>query len=281
MISLLSELRTKYTLFSKNQKNIADYILANPDATTLLSITDLAGKCDTSETTVMRLLKKLDYSSYQVFRINLAKELSNNPGESIIEDIARDDDINVIKKKVIGHTITAISDLEQTLSEALMEKVLDLLLSSKRIFFFGVGASASIAMDALLKFGKIGLNVCSYPDPHLMNILCSYSSPEDVLLAISHTGESREVLSVASLAKENGAKVIALTSYSNSTLAKQSHVFLSSSTNDKKYHSEAMASRIVQLAMIDILYVSALTRYESKFYPALNKSRTAVSLNKT
>lgn len=281
MISLLSDLRIKYTLFSKNQKNIADYILANPDATTLLSITDLAGKCHTSETTVMRLLKKLDYSSYQVFRINLAKELSNNTGESIIEEILAEDDINMIKKKVIGHTITAIGDLEQSLNEELIEEILTLFLSAKRILFYGVGASASIAMDALLKFGKIGLNVCSYPDPHLMNILCSHTGSEDVLFVVSHTGESLEVLNNVALAKKNGAKIIALTSYSNSTLAKRSHIFLTSSTNDKKYHSEAMAARIVQLAIIDILYVTALTRYEDQFYPALNKSRDAVSLNKT
>lgn len=53
----------------------------------------------------MRLLKKLDYCSYQIFRINLAKEFSESPSESIIEEILGDDDIDNIKKKVIGHTI--------------------------------------------------------------------------------------------------------------------------------------------------------------------------------
>lgn len=53
----------------------------------------------------MRLLKKLDYCSYQIFQINLAKEFSESPSESIIEEILGDDDIDNIKKKVIGHTI--------------------------------------------------------------------------------------------------------------------------------------------------------------------------------
>ncbi len=281
MTSLLTDLRTKYNLFSSTQKVIANYILDHPDTVSLLSITELSKKCNTSETTVMRLLKKLDYSSYQIFRINLAKECSNSPTESIIEEIISDDNIGLIKKKVIGHTITAINDLEHSLKEELIENALDIILSSNRILFYGVGASASIAMDAMHKFGKLGLNVCSYPDPHFMNIICAHSTANDVLFAVSHTGESVEVLNTVSIAKNNKTKIIGLTSFNNSTLAKQSDVLLSSSTNDKKYHSEAMASRIVQLSIIDILYLCAFMRNESDFYDALNQSRNAVGLNKT
>lgn len=281
MASLLTDIRTKYNLFSKNQKNIADYILDHPDTVSLLSITELAAKCDTSETTVMRLLKKLDYSSYQIFRINLAKEFSESPSESIIEELLNNDDASAIKKKVIGHTITAISDLEHSLADTTIEEALKLLLSADRILFYGVGASASIAMDAMHKFGKLGLNVISYPDPHFMNIICSHVTAKDVFFAVSHTGESIEVLNALAIAKENNCQIIGLSSFGNSTLAQKADVFLSSSTNDKKYHSEAMASRIVQLTIIDILYLSAFMQHEDQYYDALNRSRTAVGLNKT
>lgn len=281
MTSLLTEIRTKYNLLSSTQKVIANYILDHPDTVSLLSITELAKKCHTSETTVMRLLKKLNYSSYQIFRINLAKEFSETPSESIIEEILGDDNINTIKKKVIGHTITAINDLEHSLKDETIETALNILLAAKRVLFFGVGASASISMDAMHKFGKIGLNVCSYPDPHFMNIIASHASSDDVLFAVSHTGESLEVLNTVAIAKKNKAKVIALSSFENSTLAQQADIFLSSSTNDKKYHSEAMASRIVQLTIIDILYLSAFMRNESVFFAALSDSRDAVGLNKT
>ncbi|MEG2897547.1 MAG: MurR/RpiR family transcriptional regulator [Eubacterium sp.] len=281
MVSLLSDIRTNYNLLSKTQKVIANYILDHPDAVTLLSITDLAGHCKTSETTVMRFLKKLNYDSYQIFRINLAKELSETPQGTINEELLDGDSIEIIKKKVITHTVTALSDLEISLKEDLLTQALEILLSAKRLLFFGVGASASIASDAMHKFSKLGIDVCSYPDPHFMNIICSHAGPNDTLLAVSHTGESVEVLNAVSVAKKNGVKILGLTSFSNSTLAKTSDVFLSSSTNDKKYHSEAMASRIVQLTIIDILYLSAFMKHEDKFYDSLNQSRIAVSLNKT
>ena len=281
MASLLSDIRTKYNLLSKTQKTIADYILDNPDATILLSITELANHCSTSETTVMRFLKKLDYDSYQIFRVNLAKELIDSPSETINEEIAEGDSTTDIKRKVIKHTNTAVSDLEYSIDQKDIDQCAEMILNARRVTFFGIGASSAVAIDALHKFGKIGLNVNGFLDSHLMNIHCSHMTSEDVLFVVSHTGESVEVLNAVSLAKENGAKIISLTSFSNSSLAKKSDVFLSSSTNDKKYHSEAMASRIVQLVIIDILYLSVFMQNEAKFYKALNQSRIAVSLNKT
>ncbi|MDO4288473.1 MAG: MurR/RpiR family transcriptional regulator [Eubacterium sp.] len=281
MASLLSDIRTKYNTLSKNQKVIADYILENPDSTSLLSITELAGKCSTSETTVMRFLKKLDYDSYQIFRVHLAKELIDSPRETINEEVSADDDTSAIKRKVIAHTTTAIKDLEYALDQETIDQAVALILSSRRIYFFGVGASLAIAVDATHKFAKIGLDVCHFQDSHLTNIVASHMTPEDLIFTISHTGESMEVLNAISIAKKQGAKVIAMGSFGNSTMARAADVFLSSSTNDKRYHSEAMASRIVQLVIVDILYLTAFMHNEPEHYTALNDSRIAVSLNKT
>ncbi|MGI6108428.1 MAG: MurR/RpiR family transcriptional regulator [Eubacteriaceae bacterium] len=281
MASLLSDLRTKYNTFSKTQKKIADHILSAPEDIVLQSITDLASSCNTSETTVMRLLKKLDYDSYQVFRIDLARDLSDSPKESFNEELTEEDTLESIKEKVIRHTVTSIQDLSNTLSDESLAKALDMIQKAKRILFFGVGASAAIAMDAMHKFGNIGLNVCSYPDSHLMNIICSHTTPDDLFIGISHTGESMEVLSAATIARSNGTAVIAMTSFDNSSLAQLADLTLLSSTNDKKYHSEAMASRIIQLTIVDILFISLFMQDEEKRYKELTKSRIAVSFNKT
>lgn len=281
MISLLTLIRTKYNNFSKSQQRIADYVLNNPDSASMLSISELAKNCQTSEPTVMRFLNKLDYFSYQTFRINLAREIASDPSATINEDLKPGDSVSLIKEKIIGHDVTAIQDLKHILSDELIQNVIDLLYNAEKIFFFGVGASSAVAVDAMHKFGKLGLTVISFPDPHMMNIFCSHASENDVLFAVSHTGESLEVLKTVEIAKENQVKIVGLTSFSGSTLAKQSDYFLSSSTNDQKYHSEAMASRIVQLAIVDILYISLFMQHEDEFFGKLDSSRLAVAKNKT
>lgn len=280
-MALLSDLRTRYNTLSKTQKDIADYILADPERATLQSITELAKNCTTSETTVMRLLKKLDIDSYQVFRISLAKELTDNPKKAISEELQEDDTLNSIKEKIITHNVTSIKDLKYSLHEEDLEKAIGLITSADRIYTYGVGASLAVATDTFHKLANIGFNVSSYPDPHLMNILLSHATPEDLFIAISHTGESKEVLHAAQIAKGQGAKILVITSFDNSSLARLADVKLLSSTNNKKYHSEAMAARVLQLTIVDILYVGLFMREEETRFDKLNESRVAVSKNKT
>lgn len=280
-MALLSDLRTRYNTLSKTQKDIADYILADPERATLQSITELAKNCTTSETTVMRLLKKLDIDSYQVFRISLAKELTDNPKKAISEELQEDDTLNSIKEKIITHNVTSIKDLKYSLHEEDLEKAIGLITSAERIYTYGVGASLAVATDAFHKLANIGFNVSSYPDPHLMNILLSHATPNDLFIAVSHTGESNEVLHAAQIAKAQGAKILVITSFDNSSLARLADVKLLSSTNNKKYHSEAMAARVLQLTIVDILYVGLFMREEETRFEKLNDSRVAVSKNKT
>jgi len=281
MDEILTNIRTKYNTLSKTQKVIADFILKNATRIPMFSITELAKACNTSETTVMRFLKKLNYNSYQVFRVKIAQATTKEPSTSINDDLDPHDDPETIKQKIIGHTLSAINDINTLLPSSILEKAIDMIRSSERILIYGVGASAAIAMDAYHKFAGIGLDVRYFPDPHLMNITCTQSTSKDLMLAISHTGESLEVNHVVQTSKENGAKILSLTSFSNSTLAHLSDLYLLSSTNDNKYHSEAMASRIVQLTIVDILYTATFMQDEKHYYKALNASRVAVSKNKT
>ncbi|WP_295360319.1 MurR/RpiR family transcriptional regulator [uncultured Pseudoramibacter sp.] len=281
MDEILTNIRTKYNTLSKTQKVIADFILKNATRIPMFSITELAKACNTSETTVMRFLKKLNYNSYQVFRVKIAQATTEEPSTSINDDLNPHDDPETIKQKIIGHTLSAINDINVLLPSSILERAITMIRSAKRIMIYGVGASGAIALDAYHKFSSIGLDVRSYPDPHLMNTTCTQANPNDLMLAISHTGESLEVNHAVQIAKENGAKIIGLTSFSNSTLAKLSDLYLLSSTNDNKYRSEAMASRIVQLTIVDILYTATFMQDEKHYYKALNASRIAVSKNKT
>ena len=138
------------------------------------------------------------YTHLDVYkRQNLAKELTEKPGETLNEELSEEDGLATIKKKVIKHNVTAINDLEQTLSEDTIAEFLEFLAASKRVLFFGVGASASISQDALHKFGNIGINVCSHPDPHQMNIICAHSTPDDLFICLLYTSIFRPIRSLS------------------------------------------------------------------------------------
>jgi RpiR family carbohydrate utilization transcriptional regulator len=274
---VLASMRTKYHTLSSVQKVIADYIFTHISDVSLLPISELAAKCDTSETTVMRFLRKLDFDSYQVFRVKIAQEIPHEHLESIYGEIDRGDAIEMLVEKVVASTARSIQDLQQMITSEDIRKAVVLMKSAKNILFIGIGSSSFIAFDAYHKFLRLGMRVTASADCHLMNIMASQTTDKDLVVAVSHSGESRDILDCVKLAKKSNAGVIAFTSYRNSSITKYSDVVLLSSATETKYRSDALVSRILQLVIIDILYVAIVLEMGSEAVERINRSRLAVA----
>lgn len=278
--AVLTAIRTRYNTLSNVQQRIADFVLKNPGRTVLMTISDIASECDTSETTILRFLHKLSFSSYQVFRVQLAQDAARDPAQAVYEEIDSTDTISDIRKKVVISTSQSINDLNRAMPDEQLEHAVSLLLGAKRIVTMGAGASSFIAQDAYHKFARIGLNATAVTDSHLMSIVCSHAGPGDLIFAVSHSGESTEIMDALRELPPGAARVLALTSYQNSTITRRADCVLFSSTNETRYRSDAMTSRILQLVIIDILYVATVVHLGPDGIEKVNRSRLAVASKK-
>lgn len=284
-----SLIRQNYNLLSDDQKKVANFILSNKERSVLMTISELALECGLSETTVVRFIKKLDYTSFQRFRVEMAQELSeikvsaDSVGLKIedgYQDIRNDDPIADIKRKVIISASSAIRDMEKLIDEASLENAVGCLLGAKRIMFYGSGGSSVIAMDAHHKFLRLGLTSIYESNSHFAIIRSTHLSSDDVLVLISHTGDSREVLECAQNAREAGCKIIGLTSYVNSELSSVADIVIYSSTNDLAHYTDAMVSRLIQLVVMDMLFIAVSLRAGADGKAAIEKSRDAIARSK-
>lgn len=284
--NLFATIRSRYNTLSKNQKNIADFILNNKSLTVRLTINELSQKCNVSEPTVIRFINKLDYSSYSTFRLDMAGELSketntSSPNGIKMEDgyqnIEANDSIEAVKQKVVYSVGCAVNDLNNIINKDDLLKAVNLIYDSNSILFYGAGGSSVIALDAYHKFMRIGKKVSYDMSSHFSLIKIGHLEPNDVVVLISHTGESRELLECAERAKEIGCKIIGITSYLNSNLAKISDVALFSSTYDLEYYTDAMVSRLIQLVILDMIYISVSLKMGEQSKVMIEKSRKAIS----
>jgi DNA-binding MurR/RpiR family transcriptional regulator len=286
--NVFATIRSRYNTLSKVQKNIADYILNNKLEAVRITISDLAQKCNVSEPTVIRFINKLDYSSYQTFRIDMAGELSkennaSSTGDKIYDgyqNIDSSDDIETVKQKVLSSAACAITDVNNLINSDDLKSAVNLILKSDNILFYGSGGSSVIAMDAYHKFMRIGKRVSFDANSHFSFIKISHLGPNDVVVLISHTGESREVLECADIARERGCKIIGITSYLNSGLAKISDVVLFSSTYDLNYYTDALVSRLIQLVILDMIFISVSLEMDEESKKTIENSRKAVYVAK-
>jgi DNA-binding MurR/RpiR family transcriptional regulator len=230
----------------------------------------------------MRFLRKVEFDSYQVFKVRLAQDLSSRsaPARSVYEDVRPDDSVGRIKDKILASTGQCLEDLRAILDDRALARAVTLMKRARRILFVGLGATGLVATDASYEFAKLGLDVHVSSDPPIMNILAAHASSRDVVFAVSHSGETREIVNCVRLARENGARVVAVTSYGESSLTRLADLVLLSSTSETHYRSDAMLSRIVQMVIIDVLYVALILALQPESLKRLEKSAAATLLTR-
>lgn len=275
------EVRLKgiYSHFGKAGKKIADWLIINQKEIIHLSITELAEKCGVSEATVVRFSRKLGYEGFYDLKISIAQEVVSNTEE--VYDIVNEGD-NC--EKIAGRVI---QDINQTLE--LTKKVLDFkkldmateaILNARKIVVFGLGNSATIALDAQHKLMRAGFECTAYIDCHLQVIAGSHLNSKDVAIGISHSGSSKDIVDVLKLSKEVGATTICITNYGKSPILKYTDIPLFTSSEETRHRILALSSRIAQLAIIDILYINVLLRKGTEASGAIMLTEKALHLKK-
>ncbi len=240
-----------YEEMGKAEKQIADWIFENPGKIISLSIVELAEQCKCSEATIVRFSKRLGLSGYQELKISLAAEGGTSP---INSNISPEDTPFRIYEKICNDIYLSLEKTKKSLNPEFLEKASKEITKANKIVVFGLGNSASLAMDASHKFLRAGLNSVAYSDNHMQVIAASHLTDKDVAIAISHSGSSKDIVEAVKLAKEHGATTIAITNKGKSPLLKYTDIPLFTSADETEYSILALNSRIVQLGIIDVIY---------------------------
>jgi DNA-binding MurR/RpiR family transcriptional regulator len=259
----LIRLRGLYPSLKAALRKVADLVLAKPEVAIYASVNEVAAAARVSEATVMRLCRILGFRGFQDFKIALARELVS-PLQRLHEEVSEGDDPATIVRKVFQANISALQDTLEVLDMGAMAEAARRMLAARSLLLIGVGTSGPIVEDAANKFFRLGLNVKAITDAHLMMMAAALLTPEDVLLAVSHSGSTRDPVDTARVAREAGAKVICITNNSLSPLTKVADLVLVTASRETRFRQEAMASRLCQTSIIDSLYtLMAVARPET------------------
>ena len=258
-----SRIQEKLESLSKMERKTAECMAENQDKLIYASITELAELAGTSEGTVTRVCTKLGYSGFQALKVSVARELVSQQ-EKIHEDLKADSPPEMIIDKIFSSAIHTLTMTRKALDGKAVAGSIDALCRARRIVVIGNGNSGAIALDAQHKFLRIGLNVSAYTDDHMQMIAVVSMTKDDVLIAISHSGSSRDVAEAMQVAKENGATVISITNNGISPVSKLADIRLYTYSQETKYRTYAISSRMAELTIIDTLYTGVSLRLGDK-----------------
>ncbi|MFB9949024.1 MurR/RpiR family transcriptional regulator [Rhizobium puerariae] len=241
---------------------IADFIVLNAADVVHMSVTEVAEKAEASEGSVIGFCQSLGARGFQQIKIALARDLVQ-PVQFIHEDLTPGDDTATVVEKVFQSDLQALRDTRKALDIAALAKAVEAIRKASRVEVFGIGSAATIAEDMNYRLLRIGIPSRASVDSHVQAITAALADSTTAVVTISHSGSTVETLTATRLAKEAGATTIAITNFGKSPLLAHTDVVLNTLARETQFRTEAMTSRIAQLAIVDALIAClALADYD-------------------
>jgi len=264
-----------YPSLTKAEQKVAETMLSEPEEAIFYTITDLAEKSSVGETTVIRLCRKLGFKGYQEFKLSLVQNVLS-PAEHIHGDILEDDSLMTIAQKISKMNVQTIQNTTALLDEDSLERCVSLLSRADKIYFFGVASSGITIQDAKYRFMRLGFNVEAVTDSHIIAMNASLVQKEDVVVGVSASGSTKDLVDALRIAKGNGAAVICLTNHVRSPITQYADVVLLGSSRETPLQGGAFSSKLAQIHVLDIISTGLALRHKDKTYDALQKTAKSV-----
>ena len=272
-------------------RRIAEYILENPNQCKSITNKELAAACNVAESTVTRFVKEIGLESYQELKIGIAESLTmNDPSTSaaedkyVYEDITQNDTQEMILEKVLYRTVQTMTETKQRLNLEELNKAVEAIEQANVICFSSMGSSKAAAISGVMRFTRAGKKCILFEDKSIQLISAAITGPGDVMIGISNSGRSRDVVDSMRLAQARGARTIGITSFADSPLTKYSDITLFTSAKYSNEGSalywEAAASKTAQILVLDLIFACYAAKnftktlnYMEETYKELRSSR--------
>lgn len=253
------QLLTKnYGKLTKHEQLVADYILAHFEDAIQMSVQELAKNSGVSAATPIRFAQHLGFDGYREFRIYLAAHQPEQ--DNLIYDIKQAP--NSVTDAVERALHSEVDSIHLTLKELDYTKLIAIcnkLKAASQILFFGTGTSYLVCSDAQYKFQRVGKVIRCTNDIYEAAAMLAGFSQDDIVIAISHSGETSATCEVIKLAKELRIYTVAATTFPDSTICNYADQILHTQTRESPLHKIALTSRISQLATMDALFMAYFT----------------------
>ncbi|MFD1434675.1 MurR/RpiR family transcriptional regulator [Kroppenstedtia eburnea] len=276
----LIRLKEVLTELKPSERRVADYILARPEQVVQMSVHKLAELSGVSEATVIRLTRSLSMSGYQELKLRIAGDLPKKTVSDGYQEIRLGGTVESIITAVSNNNQQSIHDTVSLLSVEEVTRAAEVMSTARKIDVYGVGASAVIAYDLKQKLSRINWWCEAHSDFHAQLTSAVTLTEGDVAFGISYSGKTEDIIQSLTEAKRQGATLISLTKFGKSPVSDAADIRLFTSYVEQNIRSGAMASRIAQLNVIDVLFVTIVSQLHEEIIPRLEKTRLAVSRTK-
>jgi DNA-binding MurR/RpiR family transcriptional regulator len=275
-MSCISRIEEFSSAFTSSEAQIAAYIKSHMDTVLEQTASELADACGVSSATVIRFARTIGFSGYGDMKLDLARDIDTTSQREMDEMIHSNDSMSEIAKKYSGSLTRITHNTMGLIKPKDLDLTISLLRNAEVVHIYGVGASGLVAEDLQKKFVRINKRCTYYSDYNLGVSGAIHIRKKDVVLAISYSGQTKEVNIPAEFARKVGAPVIAITKCSKSKLTSLADVCLYLPNTENEVRIGALQSRTAQLFITDLLYMGVIREQLDSVGNWLEESRELI-----
>ena len=259
-MDIVLRIKEEYSKLTKSEQRVADYFITNYKEAINESTQSIALITNTSPATVIRFVKTMKFEGIQQLKLALAADIDSDRKYICDEIIHQKDGLEEIIEKNKRNIVNSIEKLYALMDMDLMKQAIDAIDSARKIYLFGVGASGIVCYDINYKLSRIGKDVVFNNDIHLQLVNLNFIKKEDTCVCISYSGNTRETVLVAEIAKKAGAKTVGICCYGKNELSNICDITLRVPQDERELRLGAISSRNTTLTLLDMIYLAITHR---------------------
>lgn len=254
--NLLLDIQLSYNQFTRTEKKIADFVTDNINDVLFMSITDMAEVCGVAEASVHRFCRTMGLKGYQEFKMKLSLSVSQDEASEEEGEFDTQQNVGAVSlfDKILQTHINTLKETNMLMKKEDVDKIVLMMEEAENIYFFGIGDSLLTAKEARNKFLRITNKARCIDDPHMQAMTAAMAGHRDLIFFISYSGATKDNVYVAGIAKESGAKIVAVTRFLKSPLTAYTDALLLCGSNEGPFDGGSMGAKLSQLYIIDVLF---------------------------
>ncbi|NLK84369.1 MAG: MurR/RpiR family transcriptional regulator [Aeromonadales bacterium] len=277
-MNILKKLSNPQIKASKSDNKLIHYFLSNGLKACSASISEISAECDISHATVTRFARKFGVETLKDFKIALAQDLGaqDNDNREKRTAINLKESCETTAQKLLQLNQTLLSQTAVEIGFESVTRMVKEMVNARHVFFFGIGSSGFLARDSARKIARIGLDVRCYTDSHEIMTQSIMTNSQDLVIYISNSGQTGELVRSAAICSKKGAKICAITAETSSPLYSFTDITILHAVQDYDLAHGYADSRLSVFFIIDLIYIELIKIIGEKAIKIKQETQNAI-----
>ncbi|CVO66882.1 phosphosugar-binding transcriptional regulator [Streptococcus pneumoniae] len=216
---------------------------------------EIVSKVKVGEGTLNRFCKKIGYSGFQELKLKMTKDILELESQKMSSDTFIDE--------IKNNYLSIVESTRKLIDGRQIELAIKLIREANQILMIGVGSSGNAAREFESSLLRIGIISKTVIDTHFQLMHTALLKDNDLIIAFSLSGSTKEVEETLLNAKRKNVKIISITNYSSRNIAKLSDCVLLTSKKESYLEGGSLMAKASQLFIIDVICTRlSLINYE-------------------